>query len=130
MPVYKAPVEEVTFLLREVFRLDRYNNLPGFAEATPDVVEAVLREAAKFSETVLTPLNRVGDKEGCKRGADGSVTTPKGFKEAYRQIVEGGWIGISVPPEFGGQGLPATLTELVNEFFCSANMAFSTYLAA
>ena len=76
---------------------------------------------------MLTPLNRVGDKEGCKRAADGSVTTPKGFKGAYKQIVEGGWIGISVPAEFGGQGLPATITEMVNEFFCSANMAFAMY---
>src|SRR5262249_3377727 len=127
MSIYKAPVDEALFLLNDVFHLDRYDNLPGCSDASPDVVEAVLREAAKFSEEVLTPLNRVGDEEGCKRGADGSVTTPKGFKEAYRQIVEGGWIGISVPPEFGGQGLPATLTELVNEFFCSANMAFAMY---
>ncbi len=127
MPIYKAPVEDALFLLNDVFHLDRYGNLPGFSDASPDVVEAVLREAAKFSEEVLTPLNRVGDKEGCKRAADGSVTTPKGFKEAYKQIVEGGWIGISVPGEFGGQGLPATLTEVVNEFFCSANMAFAMY---
>jgi 3-(methylsulfanyl)propanoyl-CoA dehydrogenase len=127
MPIYKAPVEDVLFLLNDVFHLDHYGNLPGFSDASPDVVEAVLREAAKFSEEVLTPLNRVGDKEGCKRAADGSVTTPKGFKEAYKQIVEGGWIGISAPSEFGGQGLPATLTEVVNEFFCSANMAFAMY---
>jgi acyl-CoA dehydrogenase len=127
MPIYKAPVDDALFLLNDVFHLDHYGNLPGFSEASPDVVEAVLREAAKFSEEVLTPLNRVGDEEGCKRAADGSVTTPKGFKEAFRQIVEGGWIGISVPPEFGGQGLPATLTEVINEFFCSANMAFSVY---
>src|SRR5260221_4996511 len=127
MPTYKAPVDDALFLLNDVFHLDRYGNLPGFSDGSPDVVEAVLREAAKFSEEVLTPLNRVGDKEGCKRAADGSVTTPKGFKEAYKQIVEGGWIGISVPGEFGGQGLPATLTEVVNEFFCSANMAFAMY---
>jgi acyl-CoA dehydrogenase len=127
MPIYKAPVEDALFLLNDVFHLDHYGNLPGFSDASPDVVEAVLREAAKFSEEVLTPLNRVGDKEGCKRAADGNVTTPKGFKEAYKQIVEGGWIGISAPSEFGGQGLPATLTEVVNEFFCSANMAFAMY---
>ena len=127
MPTYKAPVDDALFLLNDVFHLDRYGNLPGFADASPDVVEAVLREAAKFCEEVLTPLNRVGDKEGCTRHADGSVTTPTGFKEAYKQLVEGGWIGISVPAEFGGQGLPATLTEVVNEFLCSANMAFAMY---
>ena len=127
MPIYKAPVDDALFLLNDVFHLDHYGNLPGFSDASPDVVEAVLREAAKFSEEVLTPLNRVGDKEGCKRAGDGSVSTPTGFKDAYKQIVEGGWIGISVPPEYGGQGLPATLTEIVNEFFCSANMAFAMY---
>jgi acyl-CoA dehydrogenase len=127
MPTYKAPVDDALFLLNDVFHLDRYGNLPGFADASPDLVEAVLREAAKFSEEVLAPLNRIGDKEGCTRHADGSVTTPDGFKDAYKQIVEGGWIGISVPEEFGGQGLPATLTEIVNEFLCSANMAFAMY---
>ena len=113
MPIYKAPVDDALFLLNDVFHLDHYGNLPGFSDASPDVVEAVLREAAKFSEEVLTPLNRVGDKEGCTRAADGNVTTPKGFKDAYKQIIEGGWIGISAPAEFGGQGLPATLTEVV-----------------
>jgi len=127
MPIYKAPVDDALFLLNDVFHIEHYGNLPGFSDASPDVVEAVLREAAKFSEQVLTPLNRVGDKEGCKRAADGSVTTPKGFKDAYKQIVEGGWTGISVPAEFGGQGLPATMTVMVNEFFCSANMAFAMY---
>jgi acyl-CoA dehydrogenase len=127
MPTYKAPVDDALFLLNDVFHLDRYGNLPGFADASPDIVEAVLREAAKFSEEVLTPLNRVGDKEGCTRHADGSVTTPTGFKDAYAQVAEGGWVGISVPAEYGGQGLPATLTEVVNEFLCSANMAFAMY---
>ena len=129
MPVYKAPVDEVTFLLHDVFRLDRHNNLPGFAEATPDVVEAVLAEAAKFSEAVLMPLNRVGDKEGCHRNADGSVTTPSGFKDAYKKLTEGGWIGVSAPAEFGGQGLPTVINQAVSEFFASANMAFSMYAA-
>jgi len=127
MATYKAPVDDALFLLHEVFHLDRYGNLPGFGDATPDVVEAMLREAGKFSEEVLTPLNRLGDEEGCTRHPDGSVTTPKGFKEALKQMVEGGWIGISVPPEFGGQGLPTTLTQLVNEFLCSANLSFAMY---
>jgi 3-(methylsulfanyl)propanoyl-CoA dehydrogenase len=130
MPTYKAPVDDALFLLNDVFHLERYGNLPGFGDASPDVVEAVLREAAKFSEEVLTPLNRVGDREGCTRHADASVTTPTGFKDAFKQLVEGGWIGISVPPEFGGQGLPKTLTQVTGEFLCSANIAFAIYAGA
>ncbi len=127
MPTYKAPVADMMFLLSDVFHVDRYNNLPGFAEATPDLIEAVLGEAGKFCEDVLVPLNRVGDKEGCRRHDDGSVTTPTGFKDAYRKLVDGGWIGASAPVEFGGQGLPTVVTQAINEFLCSANMAFSMY---
>jgi acyl-CoA dehydrogenase len=127
MPTYKAPVEDALFLLNDVFHIERYGNLPGFADATPDLIEAVLREAAKLSEDVLTPLNRVGDTEGCTRHPDGTVSTPTGFKDAFRQLADGGWIGISVPEEFGGQGLPATMTTTVNEFLCSGNMAFAMY---
>ncbi len=127
MPIYKAPIDDALFLLNDVFHLDRYGNLPGFSDASPDIVAAVLGEAGKFAEEVLTPLNRVGDSEGCTRHDDGSVTTPTGFKDAYKQLTEGGWIGISAPAEFGGQGLPSTLTAIVNEFFCSANMAFAMY---
>src|SRR5579871_6617005 len=127
MPIYKAPVEDVTFLLNDVFQIDRYDNLPGFSDASADVREAILSEAAKLSEEVLQPLNRVGDLEGCKRNDDGSVTTPKGFKEAFKQVVEGGWLGLSAPTEYGGQGLPITLSQTVVEFQCSANMAFSMY---
>jgi alkylation response protein AidB-like acyl-CoA dehydrogenase len=127
MPTYKAPVDDVLFLLNDVFHVERHNNLPGFADASPDVVEAILGEAAKLCEEVLTPLNRVGDMEGCTRHDDGSVTTPKGFKEAYKQVVDGGWVGISSPAEYGGQGLPSTLTLIVNEFMCAANMAFAMY---
>ena len=82
MPTYKAPVDHVMFVLNDVLHVERYNNLPGFAEASPDVVEAVLAEAAKFCEQVAAPLNRVGDREGCRRHPDGSVSTPPGFKDA------------------------------------------------
>ena len=127
MPVYKAPVDDVLFLLNDVFHIERYANLPGFADASPDLVAAILSESAKFCEDVLAPLNRVGDAQGCRRNDDGSVTTPDGFKEAFHQLVEGGWIGISVPGEFGGQGLPIALTQTINEFLASANMAFAMY---
>jgi len=127
MPGYQAPVDEAMFLLRDVFHIERYNNLPGFAEVTPDLIEAVLAEAAKFCEDVLTPLNRVGDKEGCHRHDDGSVATPTGFKDAYKRLTAGGWVGVSAPVEFGGQGLPVVLAQAVNEFLCSANMAFAMY---
>jgi acyl-CoA dehydrogenase len=127
MPIYKAPVEDVSFLFNDVFQIDRFDNLPGFSEASADVREAVLSEAAKLSEEVLQPLNRVGDLEGCIRHDDGRVTTPKGFKEAFRQVAEGGWLGLSAPTEYGGQGLPVTLSQVVTEFQCSANMAFSMY---
>src|SRR6516225_3952975 len=127
MPTYKAPVDDVQFLLYDVLHFERYDNLPGFTDASPDVVNAILGEAAKFSEEVLAPLNRVGDLEGCKRHEDGRVTTPKGFKEAYKKLREGGWLGLSAPAEYGGQGLPATLSACVNEFVISANMAFAMY---
>ncbi len=127
MPAYKAPVEDVLFLLTDVFQIERYNNLPGFADATPDTIEAILEEGAKICQEVLHPLNRIGDKEGCRRNPDGSVTTPAGFRQAYRSYAEGGWMGLSVPPEYGGQGLPYTLQVVMNEFASSANMAFSMY---
>jgi alkylation response protein AidB-like acyl-CoA dehydrogenase len=127
MPIYKAPVEDFTFLLNDVFQIDRYDNLPGFSDAPADVRDAILQEAAKFSEEVLQPLNHTGDLEGCTRHDDGRVTTPKGFKEAFKQLAEGGWLGLSGPQEFGGQGLPVTLSQSVNEFMISANMAFSMY---
>jgi acyl-CoA dehydrogenase len=127
VPIYRAPVDEVMFLLEDVFQIARYDNLPGFADASTDVLKAILGEAARFSEQVLQPLNRPGDEEGCLRGDDGSVRTPKGFKEAYRQYAAGGWMGISAPPEFGGQGLPESLTTIVNEMLGSANMGFAMY---
>jgi acyl-CoA dehydrogenase len=127
MPTYRAPVEDVSFLLNDVFQIDRYNNLPGFSDASADVRSAIIDEAAKFSEQVLQPLNHSGDLEGCTRHDDGRVSTPKGFKDAFKQLADGGWLGLSAPAEFGGQGLPVSLSQTVNEFMMSANMAFSMY---
>ncbi|MFC4174403.1 acyl-CoA dehydrogenase C-terminal domain-containing protein [Microvirga sp. GCM10011540] len=127
MPVYKAPVEDVMFLLNDVFPIERYNNLPGFAEATPDMVEAILGEGAKLCEEVFAPLNLTGDQEGCKRNPDGSVTTPKGFKEAYEAYAAGGWMGLAAPEEYGGQGLPSALNTIMQEFVSSANLALGMY---
>ena len=127
MPTYKAPVSDTVFLLNDVFNYSNYANLPGFSEAPIDVVEAVLGEGAKFVEEVIQPLNRVGDIEGCKRHDDGSVTTPKGFKQAYRALVDGGWVGLAGDPAYGGQGLPAFLSVLLSEYGNSANVAFWMY---
>jgi alkylation response protein AidB-like acyl-CoA dehydrogenase len=127
MPVYTAPVRDTRFVLDQVIGLDRYANLPGFENATPDTVEAVLTEGGRFVAEVLFPLNQIGDREGCTRAADGSVTTPTGFKDAYRQFVEAGWPTLSGPTEYGGQGLPHVVMTAFEEFLCSANMAFQMY---
>jgi acyl-CoA dehydrogenase len=127
MPSYRAPVEDVKFILGDVLAIERYSNLAGFGEASPDVIDAILEEAAKLCEQVIAPLNLPGDQEGCTRQPDGSVTTPKGFKEAYRAYVEGGWMGLSAPAEFGGQDLPHTINTVMQEFISSANLAFGMY---
>lgn len=127
MPTYQAPVKDTQFVLNEVLNMQKYANLPGFQEATPDMVSAILEEGAKFVEGVLQPINLSGDQEGCTRHEDGTVTTPKGFKEAYQQYVEGGWGTLTADPEYGGQGLPHTLATAFEEYMISANMAFAMY---
>ncbi len=127
MTTYRAPVDTVLFLLADVLGFHRHANLPGFAEATPETVEAILREGGRFAEERLAPLNRPGDVAGCIRHDDGSVTTPAGFREAFRDYAAGGWIGLAGDPAHGGQGLPYVLAAAMSEFVTSANMAFGMY---
>lgn len=127
MPSYRAPVENTFFILNDVLDCQRYNNLPGFSDASADVVQAILAEAAKLAEITLFPLNHSGDREGCIRNADGTVKTPEGFKAAYDLYCQGGWLGLAAPEQYGGQGLPYLLHTAVGEYMSSANMALMLY---
>ncbi|MBO9501950.1 acyl-CoA dehydrogenase C-terminal domain-containing protein [Brevundimonas sp. A19_0] len=123
---YKAPVRDLTFVLNEVLEIDRYSNQTGFAEVSSDLVQQILEEGAKFAEEVIAPLNKVGDQEGCTWD-NGKVTGPTGWKEAYQQMVEAGWPGLSSDPEFGGQGMPAIVGMAFGQFTAAASPAFSMY---
>jgi alkylation response protein AidB-like acyl-CoA dehydrogenase len=127
MPSYTAPLREYRFLLKDVLDIERYSNLPTFSDAPIDLIDQVLEEGAKFCEGVLAPLNKVGDEHGCKRNDDGSVETPPGFKEAYKQLVEAGWPALSSDPNYGGQGMPHVIALAWSEMVSSSNMAFGMY---
>src|SRR5438309_1057417 len=124
MSQYHAPLKEMQFVMNELAGLEQVGKLPGFEDATPDTVAAILAEAAKFATEVLDPLNAIGDREGARRLDDGSVKTPTGFKDAYLQYCANGWNGLTKNPEYGGQGLPQLVATPVEEMWHSANMAF------
>ena len=126
MATYKAPVRDMRFVLHELLDVENAFKTLGFEEASTDVIDAILDEGAKFCETVLFPTNRIGDQEGCKF-ENGVVTTPSGFRDAYQALSEGGWMSLACAPEYGGQGLPNTLSVFFEEMLQSANMALSLY---
>ncbi|MGJ3259425.1 MAG: acyl-CoA dehydrogenase [Rhodospirillales bacterium] len=123
MTAYRAPVEEMMFVMREIGELDSLATLPGYEDATPDLVSAILEEAGKLGTDVLDPINVSGDQEGCTL-ENGVVRTPKGFKEAYRQFIEAGWNSMPFDPEYGGQGLPWLVATGASEIWHGANMSF------
>jgi acyl-CoA dehydrogenase len=125
MPSYTPPTKDLQFLLHEVFKVSE-QPVPGYAELDRDFTAAVFEEAGKIASEVLAPLNRVGDAEGC-RLENGVVRTPRGFKDAYAQMCDGGWNALDADPAYGGQGMPAILNLATGEMFSSANMAFQMY---
>ena len=124
---YQPPVRDHLFLLRDVLQIERYGDLPGFSEASMDVVAQIVEEGGRFTSEVLAPLNAVGDKQGCVWSPDNTVQTPDGFKAAYKALVEGGWPALGSEKAYGGQGLPHVINLSFSEMSSSANMAFSMY---
>ena len=126
MPSYKAPLDDIRFVLEELLDVGQLTSLPGYADATPELLATVLEEAARLSEDVLAPLNQPGDAEGCHY-ENGVVRTPTGFREAYAAYVQGGWPAMVASPDFGGQGLPHIAGTVLDELLCSSNLSFSMY---
>ena len=127
MPEYKAPLRDIKFVMNELLNSEQhYANLEGAEDATPDMVDAIIQEGAKFCEQVLSPLNQVGDQEGCTLNGD-VVKTPTGFKEAYQQYVEGGWPSMTADPNYGGQGLPHSIGLVVSEMVGTCNWSWGMY---
>ncbi|WP_299698747.1 acyl-CoA dehydrogenase C-terminal domain-containing protein [uncultured Tateyamaria sp.] len=125
MPSYTPPTKDMQFILHDVLNVTG-SDIPGYDELEADFTSAILDEAGKLTSEVLAPLNVVGDKEGC-RLENGVVYTPTGFKDAFEQVKEGGWPGLDMPEEFGGQNMPYVIGTAVGEMFSSANMAFTMY---
>jgi len=127
MPAYQAPTRDTLFVLNEVLDLQHYADLPGFSNASPDLVEAIVGEAGRFASQIVAPINQAGDEHGCTRHADGSVTTPPGFKQAFAQYRDGGWTTLTAPVAYGGQGLPHVFGTILEEYLNSASVGFAMY---
>ena len=127
MPVYTPPLDNIRFVLHDVLNAGQLADLPGFEDATPDLMDQIIEEGGKICADVLFPLNQSGDQEGCTRHEDGTVTTPKGFKAAYDTFAEGGWCGISADPDYGGMGMPMLLNTVMQDMICAANFSFGMY---
>ena len=126
MPTYKAPLDDIRFVLEDLLDVGQLSGLPGYADATPELLAAILEEAAKLCEDVLAPLNQPGDSQGC-RYENGVVRTPTGFRDGYTAYVQGGWPAMVASPDFGGQGLPHIAGTVLDEMLCSSNLSFSMY---
>lgn len=126
MPTYRAPADDYRFLLSEVLDGARLASYPGYTDATVELMTSVIAEAGTLCEQVMFPLNMSGDAEGCTYD-NGTVRTPKGFADAFRQYAEGGWIGVSCDPAYGGQGLPVTVRYAIDEMICAANLSIAMY---
>jgi alkylation response protein AidB-like acyl-CoA dehydrogenase len=126
MQTYTAPLRDMRFVMHEINDSAALAKLPGLEEVTPELLDTILEEAAKFIGSVLKPLNVSGDAEGCHY-ADGVVRTPQGFKEAYRAFIEGGWGALASDPKYGGQGLPESVSKLVEEMICACSLSFGLY---
>ncbi len=128
MTTYKAPLRDMRFVMQDLLNIEKhYRSLPACEEVNQDLIDAILEEAGKFSEEVVAPLNAVGDKEGCRMLDDGEIRTPPGFKEAYRQYVEGGWPALDQPARYGGQDLPMSVGTPVREMNGTANWSWAMY---
>jgi alkylation response protein AidB-like acyl-CoA dehydrogenase len=126
MPAYNAPLDDIRYLLNDVHNIGQLSALPGFEDATPEMIDEVLAGGAKFCEEVLFPINQSGDAEGIAL-VNGEVKTPSGFKEAYQRYTADGWTAISAEPKYGGTGLPEMVRFVMEEMLCSANLSFSMY---
>ena len=126
MPTYKAPLDDMRFVLHDVLDVAQLSALPGYEEATPDLIDAILEEAGRFCAEVLQPLNQPGDAAGCTY-EQGEVKAPPGFKEAYQQYCAGGWPALTADPKYGGQGMPHLMRSVVEEMMCASNLSFAMY---